>query len=202
MKTLLLGGSGRLGIELQKYFYCVAPPSENLDITQLKEPLGDYDIVINSAAYTDVVSAEKEREKCFNINVVGTYNLVKAYSNAKFVFISSEYAFNPQNFYSWTKLWGEEIVRRFASSYLIIRTSFVSRPFSHKYAFFDQFTRSDYVDVIAPMIVAEILRDSVGVKYIGTRRKTMFELARQTKPSIKGISVDDIKSVKLPKDYE
>ncbi len=52
------------------------------------------------------------------------------------------------------------------------------------------------------MIAKEILKGTTGLKYIGTGRKTMFELARRTKPDIKGISVDDIKGVKLPYDYQ
>lgn len=203
MKTLLLGGSGLLGTELQKYLRCDAPDSRAVNITdpELKFTKNFYDVVIHAAAYTDVVSAEVERERCFDTNVFGTYNLCRKLSVTKFVYISSEYAYDPQNFYSWTKKWAEEIVLLHPNS-LIIRTSFVPRPFPHKYAFFDQYTQGDYVDVIAPMIAKEVMKGIKGIIYLGTGRKTIFDLARRTKPNIKGISVDDIKEVKLPKDYE
>jgi len=62
-------------------------------------------------------------------------------------------------------------------------------------------TNGDYVDVITPMIVKEILKHNRGIINLGTGRKSMFELARRTKPDIKANSVDDIKNVKLPHDY-
>lgn len=203
MKILLFGGSGRLGTELQKYIKCDAPTHEELDITQMTSYSGKYNIIINSAAYTDVVKAEKEKKECFKVNVKGTFDslFLEALPRNKYIYISSEYAHNPQNFYSWTKKWAEDIVKTYPN-HLIIRTNFVPRPFPHKEAFIDGWTQGDYVDIIAPMIAAEILKDTKGLIYVGTGRKTIFELARQTVPNIKGISVDDIKEVKLPRDYE
>lgn len=199
---LLTGGSGLLGTELQKYLQCVAPSRHDFDIRGIQDPVGDYDTIIHAAAYTDVVGAERDKEECFNINVTGTKNMVKAYPNAKFVFISSEYAHKPLNYYSWTKKWAEGIVTRLHPNYLILRTSFVPRPFPHKHAFADQYTQGDYVDIIAPMIAAAVLHERKGTKYIGTGRKTMFELARKSVPDILGNSVKDIKEVRLRTDYE
>jgi hypothetical protein len=51
------------------------------------------------------------------------------------------------------------------------------------------------------MIVKEILNNRSGTIDVGTGRKTIFELARRTRPDIKGILVNDIKGVRLPKDY-
>lgn len=203
MKILLTGGSGLLGKELQKYLKCDAPNSDVFDITDLEREQTDniYDVIIHAAAYTDVINAEIDKSNCFDVNVKGTRDLVEIFPSAKFVYISSEYAHNPLNFYSWTKLWGEGVVRKHFN-HLIIRTSFVDMPFPHPVAFFDQQTQGDYVTIIAPMIAAEVLKQSRGTVYLGTGRKTMFELARRTEPNIKAISVDDIKSVKLPKDYE
>ena len=201
-KILLTGGHGLLGTELQKYFTCEAPDSKKLDITDVNTMVKyDPDIVIHAAAYTDVTKAETDKERCFNVNVRGTYNLTQIFPKAYFVYISSEYAKNPVNFYSQTKQWGEEMVIRYCANHLIIRTLFKASPFPYKYAFFDQWSQGDSVDIIAPMIVKEILRGSVGLHNIGTGRKTMFELARRTVPDIKAISVDDIKDVRLPKDY-
>lgn len=202
MKALMTGGSGLLGKELRKYIKCVHPNSKSMDITLPQTLLGgEFDTIIHCAAYTDVPKAEIEKKECFSVNVIGTLNLLEAYPKAKFVYISSEYANNPLNFYSWTKFWGEQLVAK-REKWLIIRTSFNKNPFVHDFAFFDQYTQGDYVEKIAPMIAAEIVKDSRGLVYVGTGRKTIFELARQTQPNIKGISVDDIKSVKLPKDYK
>ena len=201
MKTLLTGGSGLLGKELRKYIKCDAPSSKKLDITQRKTLKGYYDVIVHCAAYTDLIRAETEKEDCFKTNVTGTLNLLRVYPHTRFIYISTEYVKNPVNYYSFTKLWGEEIVKRHCKDYLIIRTLFKPRPFPYKYAFFDQYTTGDYVDVIAPMIVKEMFKGLIGTVNIGTGRKTMFELARQTKPNIKGISVDDVTEVKLPKDY-
>ena len=206
MKILLTGGSGMLGTEMKKYLKFFAPSHKDFDITKPKTLKGYYNTedltIIHCAAYTNVPKAEIEKDKCFGINVTGTYNMVEAFSNAYFVYISSEHVFpEPLNFYCKTKLWGEEIVKVHHANHLIIRTLFKKNPFPYEYAFFDQITDGDYVDVITPMIVKEILKQTKGTINIGTGRKTMFELARRTRPDIKANSVDDIKNVKLPHDY-
>ena len=116
------------------------------------------------------------------------------------MFISSEYAVNPVNWYSYTKQLAENIIKANCKDYLIIRTLFKANPFPYEYAFFDQETYGDYVDVIAPMVATAILCHEKGIIQIGTGKKTIFELARRTRPEIKAISVDDIKDVKLPKE--
>jgi len=197
---LLTGGGGVLGTEFKKYISCDAPTHKEFDITKFKKKQ-DYKVVIHSAAYTDLIKAETDKQTCFKVNVHGTYNLVKAFQNSYFIYISTEYVKNPVNFYSYTKLWGEEIVTRYAKNYLIVRTLFKPRPFPYEFAFYDQYTTGDYVDVICPMIVKEILKNRTGYVDLGTERKTILDLAKQTVPDIKSISVSDIKSVKLPKDY-
>jgi len=199
-RTFLTGGGGLLGTELQKYLACYAPTSKEFDILFPGAIDREYDVVIHAAAYTDVTKAETDRKACFNLNVEGTANMLKLFPDAYFVHISTEYANNPVNFYSYTKLWGEDLVKKHPN-HLIIRTLFKANPFPYEYAFIDQYTQGDYVDVIAPMIAKEIRRESTGTITLGTGRKNMFQLARRTRPDIKGIMVDDIKDVKLPKDY-
>lgn len=203
-KILLTGGSGLLGTELQKHLRCYAPSSKELNILHCKRFKYDPDIVIHSAAYTDVPKAEKQRKLCYDLNVLGTVKLLNKYPSAYFIFISSEYANNPVNFYSHTKLWAEQMVqgiRKTEQNYLIIRTLFKPKPFPFPNAFIDQYTIGDYVDVIAPMIVDVITRGERGIVSIGTGRKTIYQLAKQTRPDVAMISVNDIKEVKLPKDY-
>src|SRR3990167_10608945 len=201
---LLTGGSGLLGTELQKYLDC---ETTRFDITQPvpQKFLRNWSLVIHAAAYTDVVKAEKDRKGCFLVNFMGTVNLAKTFRGIPFVHISTEYVYNPTNFYTLTKVEAEKAVVAFANPYLIIRTLFKSYPFPHPRAFVDQYTRGDYVDVIAPLIVSEIIRwdkKVSGARDVVTERKTMFELARRSNPEVEESWVDDIKEVRLPKDYK
>jgi dTDP-4-dehydrorhamnose reductase len=199
--VLYTGGSGLLGTEMKKYLKFDAPRHSVMDITQPETLKGDYKTVVHAAAYTEVTMAEIEKEKCININVVGTANMVKAFPNAYFVYISSEQVKIPTNFYLYTKLWGEEMVK-LHKNYLIIRTLFKPNPFPYAKAFYDQYTQGDYVNIIAPMIVQAIFDERHGTIDIGTERKTIYELAKRTVPDIQTISVNDIKNVRLPNDYQ
>ena len=95
-----------------------------------------------------------------------------------------------------TMVWGRP--------YLIIRTLFKPRPYPFNVAFGDQYTRGDYVDVIAKLIAKAIKKwDKKTSKtiHVGTRRKTLYELAKQTRPDVKMNSIHDIKGVTIPADY-
>jgi len=94
------------------------------------------------------------------------------------------------------------LVKNLAKNYLIIRTLFKPNPWPFEYAFTDQMTQGDYIDVITPLI-AKAIKDWDGESstiYVGTERKSMFELAKRTKPNVKPNSVDDL-PLKRPKDY-
>lgn len=180
------------------------PTHDELDITQTIVPQ-DYDLIIHAAAYTNVTKAEIEKQECFDVNVMGTKNLAEAYSKIPFVYISSEYAHNPVNHYSVTKWLGELVANEVADRCLIIRTLFKPTPFPYVKAFTDQWTQGDYVDKIAFLMCNDIFNWFGGhseMYYTGTGRKTIFELAQKTKPDVLPISVDEITSIRLPKDYE
>jgi len=213
MNILLTGGSGLLGSQLipilgkKRDWKVIAPPHKLLDITQA--PITSYqgiDLLIHCAAYTKVEQAEIDRQECFETNVNGTFNLLLAYPKVPFVFISTEYAHRPINFYSLTKRLAEHVVTYQATPYLIIRTLFKPRPFPHPKAFTDMFTLGDYADKIASKIyyaISEWQEDKKSkLIYIGTGRKSMFELAKETRPDVEPMSIKDIKTVKLPSDYQ
>lgn len=204
-KVLLIGGSGLLGTELQKYIKCDAPSHEELDIISPKFIEKKYDYVVHAAAYTNVNKAEVEQELVFDINLGGTINLLYEYGLTPFVYISSEYAHNPVNMYSASKYVGEVAVKCLAEKYLIVRTLFKSRPWKFDGAWADQYTQGDYVDVIAPLIVKEINRwrcqKESKIVYVGTGRKTMYELAKQTKEDVKPTLLKNWRGVKRPYDY-
>ena len=202
---LLIGGSGLLGKELQKYIRCDVPSHYELDIIHPKFIDKKYDYIIHAAGYTNVDMAEVEQEKVFDINLGGTLNLLYEYGLTPFVYISSEYAHDPVNMYSASKYAGEVAVKCLAEKYLIIRTLFKKKPWKHDVAWTDQWTEGDYVDIIAPMIISEIKvwknqHESKTVN-VGTGRKTMYELAKRTKENVQPVSLKDWRGVKRPQDY-
>ncbi len=193
---LLTGYRGKLGTELRK---CIQVKEFEGDIKYVNEK--QYcNLIIHAAAYTNVAQAEQDPSICFNTNVNGTFNLVNLYKDVPFVFISSEYARNPIGEYAWTKKWGEEIVKSHPN-HLIIRTLFKPTPWPFEYAYEDQMTRGDYVDIIARLIVREINqwdKKTCKMIHVGTERKTMYELAKRTRPDV---LPNKVINNFIPKDY-
>jgi len=206
MKILLTGGSGLLGQYLK--IKADRPSHKNLDITNahwldVYSQIHRYDLIVHVAAYTDVQKAETKKQECFKVNVNGTLNLLTVYPNTPIVYISSEYSYRPVNFYSLTKHIAEKLIME-QKNYLIIRTLFKATPWPFDKAFKDQMTQGSYVDKIAPKIdkvINDWSRRGKRMIYVGHGgRKTMLELARQTKPDVIPNSVDDME-VPIPKDY-
>ena len=216
---LLTGGSGLLGTELQKHMKFYAPSHEKLDITKMDHPnylwmkaemKQEVKLIVHSAAFTDLVRAEKEKELCYNVNVLGTRNLASL--GIPMLYISTEYVFdgekgnyvetdtpNPVNFYSLTKLMGEYESRRTRS--VVVRGLFKPRPFKHPDACTDMYTTGDYVDRIAPEIILAIRNfDKLPPTiHIGFERKSIYSLASETR-KVNPIKVEDVKTIRLPKD--
>ncbi len=209
MRIMLTGGSGRLGTELRTLLPdIVAPTSAELDVTDAASVMRAVErerpeVIVHAAAYTNVGGAERERESCWRVNVIGTRHVAAAANTvgAKLVHISTDYVFGGEtgnyreddtpgpvvNYYSLTKLVAEEAARA-ARRHLILRTSFRPREFQYPVAFSDVFTGQDYVDVIAPEIAlavrhaAEITDE---VLHIVTGRKSVYDLARRRKPDVR-----------------
>ena len=105
------------------------------------------------------------------------------------------------NYYSLTKLVGEELVR-LHRPHLVLRTSFRPREWPYPVAFTDVYNSQDYVDVIAPELALAITRcREVGFDtlHVATERKSVFELARRRRPDVKPGSKAQAK-VRLPDD--
>ncbi|GGR08750.1 SDR family oxidoreductase [Deinococcus ruber] len=208
MKILLTGGSGRLGTELQALLAgVVAPSSAEMNLTDAASVLAvaqreQPQLIVHTAAYTNVGGAEKERAKCWAVNVEGTRHVAQAANavGAKLVYISTDYVFSGEtgdyreddtpgpvvNYYSLTKLVAEEAARA-ARQHLILRTSFRPREFAYPVAFSDVFTSQDYVDIIAPEIALAVqhgLSITDEVLHIATERKSVYELAKRRKPDV------------------
>ena len=150
MKILITGSNGMLGhdlIEVLKDNHeLLLTTSETLDITD-RDSVIDFivesnpDIVINSAAYTDVDGCESNPDLAYSVNGEGVKNLALACRDADcpLVHISTDYVFNGQNDRPWveddeigpisvygkSKLKGEEYIQEILDRYFIIRTAWL-----------------------------------------------------------------------------
>ena len=116
-----------------------------MDVTKkdsVKENVKKYlpDIIINTAAYTNVDGCETERELSWRVNVDAVKNFIIAsrVNNSKIIHISTDYIFdgksgnydehstpNPQSYYAKTKLASENALIASGVPYAIIRTMII-----------------------------------------------------------------------------
>lgn len=205
---LITGGSGKLGSELKKIYPDALIPTRNeLDLTK-KENVFEYinknapDIIIHTAALTNVRLCEENKELAWLTNVIGTQNLINALKSfsmeTKFVFVSTACVFSgdegnydensipyPRNFYALTKLLAEFIVRQY-KNHLIIRTNFVSRePWPFDKAFIDRYGTYLFADEVAKGINDMISQGMDSIVHIcGDEKMSMHDLAKITRPDV------------------
>ena len=111
------------------------------------------DVIINTAAMTNVDACEYNKEKCWKINVDAVKYLVEASSkyNTHFIHLSTDFVFdgkagpysetdepNPLHYYAESKLASEKIVSENSSNWAIIRTIII-------YGITDNMSRSNLV---------------------------------------------------------
>ncbi|MFB6454631.1 SDR family oxidoreductase [Chitinophaga sp. Hz27] len=164
MNVLITGSNGLLGqhllpIFLQDKNYSVvatgrgpnrSPLHDNYiyEAANLRAPgtaqqlLDKYkpDIIIHTAAMTQVDECEKNKDACWDMNVGATRNLVQAAEkiNAYFLFLSTDFIFdglngpyteedlaNPINYYGTSKVAAERIVQNSKLAWSIVRTVLV-----------------------------------------------------------------------------
>ena len=163
MKILITGSNGLLGQKLTELLEkdqtveliaTAARPSalpitsgkfQLLDITDpnaVDDVFDQYkpEVIINTAAMTQVDHCETQREACWKSNVEAVGNLVRAArrNNAHLIHVSTDFIFdgtqemldetavpNPVNFYGESKLAGEQVIRESDISWCIIRTVLV-----------------------------------------------------------------------------
>ncbi|MEM9985858.1 MAG: SDR family oxidoreductase [Bacteroidota bacterium] len=114
----------------------------SLDITdpiQIESALNDFEpeVVINTAAQTQVDFCEDNREECDLVNITAVEHLAKACQkhSVKLVHISTDFVFdgaagpyregaepNPVNYYGQSKLLGEQALVGSGADYVILRT--------------------------------------------------------------------------------
>ncbi|MGR6337100.1 dTDP-4-dehydrorhamnose reductase [Priestia megaterium] len=150
-KVLITGANGQLGKELVELFTetgfeVYGFGRDKMDITnqeQVQEVISTLkpNIILHSAAHTQVDLAESEPEQAFSINAYGTRNVAVAAEavGAKLVYVSTDYVFDgtndepynefsptsPLGVYGKSKLAGEQFVRDLHSKFFIVRTSWV-----------------------------------------------------------------------------
>ena len=150
MKILITGSNGMLGHDLTEVLKdnheLVLTTSKTLDITD-KDNVFDVisenkpDIVINSAAYTDVDGCESNPDLAYDVNGEGVKNLALACRevDCPLVHISTDYVFNGENNRPWveddetgpisvygkSKLKGETYIQDILDSYFILRTAWL-----------------------------------------------------------------------------
>jgi len=160
MKTICItGGNGLLGsklimaaqgqykiisIDLAESPLCTVDNLDYIqaDITDKKKIISVIqnrkpDCIFHTAALTNVDACEREKDKAWNINVLGTENLIQACQAfpCTFIHLSTDYVFNGKNgpysendrpdpisIYGKTKLEGEKRVKNYLNDYIIART--------------------------------------------------------------------------------
>lgn len=103
------------------------------------------DVVINTAAMTNVDACETKKEECFELNVKAVENIVKTigrwhsdYENCHLIHLSTDFVFdgengpyvegeatNPLSYYAWSKLEAEKLIEKSSIKWSIIRTIIV-----------------------------------------------------------------------------
>tara|TARA_B110000495_G_scaffold193358_1_gene198433 strand:+ start:160 stop:879 length:720 start_codon:yes stop_codon:yes gene_type:complete len=224
MVVLITGGTGSLGIELQKIFTeNISPTHRELDITnkeQVKKIFQEnkIDTVIHTAAITKIRKCEEDKQLTWNVNVGGTKNLIDEIIHSKlninFVYVSTACVFDghsgmyteksipyPKNFYSLTKLLGEFEVSQLPNA-TIIRTNFVpKKPWPYEKAFTDRYGTYLFAEQVANGI-HDVMKEKITgfVHIVGDKRISVFELAQMTTPDIEPMTIRDYSGPKLTMD--
>ncbi len=150
MKVLVTGSKGMLGTDITEVFSktheVVGVDSSDFDITDLCSTLNEIkklkpDVVIHTAAFTDVDRCEIEIENALKINSLGTRNVAVACEEvgSAIVYISTDYVFdgaknspyfefdstNPLSIYGRSKVEGENFVKSICRKHYVVRTSWL-----------------------------------------------------------------------------
>lgn len=150
MKVLVIGASGQLGTDLcealrdSELIPLTHKDIEITDMSSVKQAFNDYkpDIIVNTAAYVRVDDCEDEKDKAFQVNVLGARNVavVAQELGVRLVHLSTDYVFGgegeprttpytefdtpvPLSIYGKSMLAGENLVRHFCFRHFIVRAS-------------------------------------------------------------------------------
>ncbi len=159
MKLLITGATGQLGSALREQLdgherhTALFMDRSALDLSDARSVQRlqdlDFDLLINTAAYTAVDRAEQEQDKAFRINAeaVGEMGAICAARNIPVIHYSSDYVYDnglrrplretdpaqPRGVYARSKWQGEELLRQNQPHHLILRTSWVFAHSGHNF---------------------------------------------------------------------
>jgi dTDP-4-dehydrorhamnose reductase len=149
---LVTGGTGLLGSEINSYFSgltaykLLLPSMDEFDVLNRKQvhtyiSIHSPDIIIHTAAHTNLEEAEEHPDLAHRINTMGTLSICNAIlgTDIKLIYISStgiygtgkntpwrEYeAVNPTTVHHMSKLAGERVVKNHINNYIILRTGWL-----------------------------------------------------------------------------
>ena len=150
MRVLITGARGQVGQSLRERvpedWEVIFTDSKTLDITNsttVDAMIQGFqpEIIVNTAAYTNVDQAENEPQQAFAVNAHGVANLAQAAQKvgSRLIHISTDYVFsghtdkpytyldapNPSNVYGKSKLAGELLALSLCDKTTIVRTSWV-----------------------------------------------------------------------------
>lgn len=153
MRTLILGCKGQLGRDFMSVFGEVGeivghdlPELDIADMAAVQQVVSDAkpDLIVNSAAYTNVEGAEDDEENAYLANEKGAANVAEAAKalDVPVVLISTDFVFDgtkttpyepddapsPVSVYGRSKLAGEIAVQNTTPKHFIIRTAWLYGP--------------------------------------------------------------------------
>ena len=220
MRIFVTGGSGLLGyriaeLALEKGYevysgYChnkplageavkidLSDPASAFEVTREVKP----DVVMHTAALTDVDRCEKDKELAFKINVEGTKAIAEAARklNAFLIYVSTDYVFDgnkgmyrendetsPVNYYGYTKLLGERYCDCIARTCVI----YGAKPASGKVNFvlwlIDKLRNGEKVRIITDQYITPTLNTNLARMMLEIAEKELkgvFHLAGATRVS-------------------
>ena len=144
-KIVLMGGRGMLGTDFEKAALNAGfdvkvydlPEFDITDFSQLSEAVGQSNIIVNCAAYTNVDGAESNADLAYKVNAeaVGRLGQLARSNDSYVVHISTDFVFdgqkdtpyietdppNPLSVYGSTKYKGEELLAESGCRHCIIR---------------------------------------------------------------------------------
>ena len=222
MKIFVTGGSGLLGskiteIALERGYdvysgYCRHKPefgkAVKLDLTDansIVRAINDVepDVIIHTAALTDVDRCEVDKDLAYKINVEGTKIIVETARklNSFLIYISSDYVFNgskgmykeddetnPANYYGYTKLLGE----KYCQDFCIARTCVIygAKPASGKVNFtlwlINKLEKGESVRIVTDQYITPTLNTNLAkmlLEIAERKLKGVFHLAGATRVS-------------------
>jgi dTDP-4-dehydrorhamnose reductase len=168
-------------------------------------------VIINCAAMTNLELCELHPVLAYHYNVYGTKNVSEAAKEVKafMVHISTNYAINPLNEYSWSKLAGESMVKGliirmtyYNNDYWIIKAIKEGRPFKAlTTTYYNPISSKQLVHIVNQLIKKKV----TGIINVGTPEKiTPYAFAKKAGRLLGNADVEPIKKYiqypKRPKD--